>query len=215
MPNILSRVSRGQAEMVAAFVRADFAQANAVHTRRQLREVVAHLEASLPKGPTCLRTRRTAWPPTHSSHGTIGARFGPPTRSNASIGRPGGAPTSAARFSPNNTTNGKHQTPLAHHQQHRRLRPESRAGHCAQSRGHLTQNPLSRTSPNSTTRRHAVLPAIYSDWATAHVLGVAVATESWLNPIHLWLGPHRHQLRESTKTMTTPRTSTSATDPHQ
>lgn len=47
--NILSHVPRGQAEMVAAFVRTIFAQPDADAARRQLREVATRLERSLPK----------------------------------------------------------------------------------------------------------------------------------------------------------------------
>ncbi len=49
MRNILSHVPRGQAEMVAAFVRTIFAQPDADAARRQLREVATRLERSLPK----------------------------------------------------------------------------------------------------------------------------------------------------------------------
>ena len=52
--NILSHVPRGQAEMVAAFVRTIFAQPDAVATRRQLREVANRLERSLPKAAAVL-----------------------------------------------------------------------------------------------------------------------------------------------------------------
>ena len=47
--NILAHVPRGQAEMLAAFVRAIFAQPDADAARRQLREVATRLERSLPK----------------------------------------------------------------------------------------------------------------------------------------------------------------------
>jgi putative transposase len=52
--NILSHVPRGQAEMVAAFVRTIFAQPDADTARRQLREVAARLERSLPKAAAVL-----------------------------------------------------------------------------------------------------------------------------------------------------------------
>jgi putative transposase len=52
--NILSHVPRGQAEMVAAFVRTIFAQPNAEQARRQLREVATRLERSLPKAAAVL-----------------------------------------------------------------------------------------------------------------------------------------------------------------
>lgn len=54
MRNILAHVPRGQAEMVAAFVRTIFAQPNAEQTRRQLNEIVTHLETSLPKAAAVL-----------------------------------------------------------------------------------------------------------------------------------------------------------------
>ena len=47
--NILAHVPRGQAGMVAAFVRTIFAQPDADTARRQLREVATRLERSLPK----------------------------------------------------------------------------------------------------------------------------------------------------------------------
>ena len=54
MRNIHAHVPRGQAEMVAAFVRTIFAQPNAEQTRRQLNEIVTHLETSLPKAAAVL-----------------------------------------------------------------------------------------------------------------------------------------------------------------
>jgi len=47
--NIIAHVPRGQAAMAAVFVRTIFAQPNAEHARRQLREVATRLERSLPK----------------------------------------------------------------------------------------------------------------------------------------------------------------------
>jgi putative transposase len=55
--NILAHVPRGQAEMVAAFVRTIFAQPDADTARRQLREVATRLERSLPKGRRRARRR--------------------------------------------------------------------------------------------------------------------------------------------------------------
>jgi putative transposase len=52
--NVLAHVPRGQAEMVAAFVRTIFAQPNAEQARRQLREVATRLERSLPKAAAVL-----------------------------------------------------------------------------------------------------------------------------------------------------------------
>jgi len=54
MRNILSHVPRGQAEMVAAFVRTIFAQPNAEQVHRQLREVSTRPERSLPKAAAVL-----------------------------------------------------------------------------------------------------------------------------------------------------------------
>jgi putative transposase len=54
MRNILSHVPRGQAEMVAAFVRTIFAQPCADAARHQLREVATRLERSLPKAAAVL-----------------------------------------------------------------------------------------------------------------------------------------------------------------
>jgi putative transposase len=54
MRNILSHVPRGQAEMVAAFVRTIFAQPDADTARHQLREVATRLERSLPKAAAVL-----------------------------------------------------------------------------------------------------------------------------------------------------------------
>jgi putative transposase len=54
MRNILSHVPRGQAEMVAAFVRTIFAQPDADAARHQLREVATRLERSLPKAAAVL-----------------------------------------------------------------------------------------------------------------------------------------------------------------
>jgi putative transposase len=52
--NVLAHVPRGQAEMVAAFVRTVSAQPNAEQARRQLREVATRLERSLPKSAAVL-----------------------------------------------------------------------------------------------------------------------------------------------------------------
>lgn len=49
MRNILARVPRVQAKLVTAFVHTIFAEPAAEQTCRQPREVVTHLEASLPK----------------------------------------------------------------------------------------------------------------------------------------------------------------------
>jgi putative transposase len=52
--NILAHVPRGQADMVAAFVRTIFAQPDADAARRQLREVATRLERLLPKAAAVL-----------------------------------------------------------------------------------------------------------------------------------------------------------------
>lgn len=54
LPGVLAHVSRGQAEMVAAFVRTIFAKPDAEQARRQLREVATRLESSLPKAAAVL-----------------------------------------------------------------------------------------------------------------------------------------------------------------
>jgi putative transposase len=56
---ILVHVPRGQAEMLAAFVRTIFVQPDPAAARSQLREVATHLERSLPNPLACLRPLRT------------------------------------------------------------------------------------------------------------------------------------------------------------
>ena len=93
MRNILSHVPRGQAEMVAAFVRTTFAKA--LHAASSVRSRPGS-NAHCPKPPACsLRPRMTS-SPTPYSPAIIGARCGPRTRSSRPTRRSSGAPTSSA-----------------------------------------------------------------------------------------------------------------------
>jgi putative transposase len=95
MRNVLAKVPKASAEMVAAAIRTIFAQPDAAHVRSQLDEVARMLEAQFPDVACCATPVRISSPSRRSPSRT-GARSGPPTRSSASTARSSAAPTSSA-----------------------------------------------------------------------------------------------------------------------
>jgi len=94
MRNLLARVPKGSAEMVAATVRTVFAQPDAAHVRSP-----ACSKASSPTSPPCSATPPKTCSPSPASPSPTGARSGPPTPSNASTARSNAAPKSSG-YSP-------------------------------------------------------------------------------------------------------------------
>ena len=119
--NVLAKVPKGSADMVAAAMRTIYAQPDAAHVARPVRRDRRHAHPPVPR-----RRRRssptpaTTCSPSPRSPKRTGARSGPPTRSNASTARSNAAPASSgsspttppccassAPSSPKPTTNGK------------------------------------------------------------------------------------------------------------
>lgn len=77
MRNVRSYVPSGQGETVDAFVRTIFAQPNVQQTRRQLCEVVTHLEPSLPNAASVSADTELDVTAYAVSPAIIGERCGP------------------------------------------------------------------------------------------------------------------------------------------
>ena len=94
--NVLAKVPKGSADMVAAAMRTIYAQPDAAHVAGQFDEIVAMLARQFPDAATILRTPATTSSRSPRSPKRTGARSGRPTRSNASTARSNAAPTSSA-----------------------------------------------------------------------------------------------------------------------
>ena len=95
--NVLTRVPKGNAEMVAAAIRTIFAQPDAEHVHSQLDVIAAMLGKQFPvvEADAARHRRRRARVHRRSRSGT-GRRSGPPTPSSGSTRRSNAAPTSSA-----------------------------------------------------------------------------------------------------------------------
>jgi putative transposase len=93
--NVLARVPKGSAEMVAAAIRTIFAQPDATHVHEQLDVIAGMLGRQFPKLETMLRDNAeellafTSFPISHWK------KLGPPTRWSGSTRRANAAPTSS------------------------------------------------------------------------------------------------------------------------
>ena len=95
--NVLARVPKGNAEMVAAAIRTIFAQPDAEHVRSQLEMVATMLGRQFPAVEAMLRDAATGPARLHRLPASrTGGRSGPPTPWSGSTGRSNAAPTSSA-----------------------------------------------------------------------------------------------------------------------
>ncbi len=94
--DVLARVPKGNAEMVAAAIRTIFAQPDASHIRDQLQVIAGMLGRQFPTVETLLRDAETDLLAFADFPSPTGERSGAPTRWNGSTGRSNGAPTSSA-----------------------------------------------------------------------------------------------------------------------
>jgi transposase-like protein len=80
MRNVLARVPKGNAEMVAAAIRTIFAQPDAEHVRSQLDVIAGTLGRQFPQVETMLReAARICWP-SPAFRSVTGRRSGQPIR---------------------------------------------------------------------------------------------------------------------------------------
>lgn len=163
MRNILSRVPRGQAEMVAAFIRTNFAQPNADAARRQHREVATRLERSLPKAAAVLAdaeddvTAYAAPPPASLAQDVVNEPAGTGHQGDCTAHRRRprdpqrrrGAATARCDTRQAARRVADIKPPSPHHEQRRHSRP--RAGNHAQIQSCLRERPSSSASPKHIT----------------------------------------------------------------
>ena len=93
--NVLTRVPKGNAEMVAAAIRTIFAQPDAEHVHSQLEMIATMLGRQFPAVEAMLRDAQPACLPSPTSPSRTGRRSGPPTPWSGSTRRSNAAPTSS------------------------------------------------------------------------------------------------------------------------
>ena len=81
--NVLARIPKGSAEMVAAAIRTVFAQPDRAAVREQLEVIAERLEPRFPAVATMLREAREELTPSPTSRSRTGRKSGRPTRSSA------------------------------------------------------------------------------------------------------------------------------------
>ena len=96
--NVLAKVPKGSAEMVAAAIRTIFAQPDAAAVADQLDSIAEKLGRQFPAVEPCSATPRPTSAPSPPSPRPTGARSGRRTRSSGSTRRSSGAPTSSGIF---------------------------------------------------------------------------------------------------------------------